>query len=137
MDAKRIFPAAVMVALLLTAAMPAASATIGLTENPLSGTTEASPLMQNSLILKLTGTATAGNTIKVYLNGTAAAVAAVRSDGAWSIDVLLAPGVLTKVELAEVDSENNESERYLSLTPAHGGGELWRNLTTCTNSKSR
>jgi len=85
-------------------------------ENPLSGTTVISPLVQKSTTLTLVGTgAEAGATVKVYLDDatTAATTATVDSAGRWTVNITLTAGATTKAEITLTDVAGNEGARYL------------------------
>ncbi|TES83664.1 MAG: hypothetical protein E3J91_01910 [Hadesarchaea archaeon] len=85
-------------------------------ENPLSGTTVISPLVQKSATLTLVGTgAEAGTTVKVYLDGatTAATTTTVDSTGRWTVEISLTAGATTEVEVTLTDVAGNEGARYL------------------------
>ncbi len=90
--------------------------TPGTGENPLSGTTVISPLIQKSTTLTLVGNgAEAGATVKVYLDGatTAAKTTTVDSTGGWTVDISLTAGATIKVEITLTDVATNEGARYL------------------------
>jgi len=86
------------------------------TSNPLLNTSLASPHVQISTSVSLTGAGCeAGSTIKVYLNDstTASTSTTVGTDGRWTVTITVTAGASTKIELTLTDTAGNESTRQL------------------------
>jgi len=85
-------------------------------ENPIAGSSISSPAVRTSAALTLSGSgAEVGSTVNVFINDatTATTTATVDSTGRWSVNITLAAGTTTKIEVSLTDAAGNESARQL------------------------